>query len=65
MRLQCKSLLPLEEKGELENTLILFTADHGDLVGDFGGVFKSNHLNDAIHVPFLMAGGKKPDGGPS
>ena len=46
----------LEEMGQLENTLVLFTADHGDLVGDFGGCFKANHLNGSVRVPFLVAG---------
>jgi len=46
----------LEEKGVLDDTLILFTADHGDLLGDFGSVFKSNHLNGAVRVPFIVCG---------
>lgn len=46
----------LEEIGQLENTLILFTADHGDLIGDFGSVFKGNHLNGSVRVPFIVAG---------
>ena len=46
----------LEQVGQLENTLILFSADHGDLLGDFGSCFKTNHLNGSVRVPFLVAG---------
>ncbi|MCD6365538.1 MAG: sulfatase-like hydrolase/transferase, partial [Planctomycetes bacterium] len=46
----------LEETGRLDNTLILFTADHGDLLGDFGSCFKANQLNGSVRVPYLMAG---------
>lgn len=46
----------LRELGRLDNTIILFTADHGDLLGDFGTFFKVSHLNGSIRVPLLMAG---------
>lgn len=46
----------LEALGQRDNTLILFTADHGDLLGDFGSVFKMNHLNGSVRVPFIVAG---------
>lgn len=46
----------LESTGLLNETLILFTADHGDLLGDFGSCFKTNHLNGSVRVPFLVAG---------
>ncbi len=46
----------LEQDGLLDNTLVLFTADHGDLMGDFGSCFKCNHLNGSVRVPFLAAG---------
>jgi len=46
----------LEKKGLLENTIILFTSDHGDLIGDFGSCFKLNHLNGSVRVPFIVAG---------
>lgn len=46
----------LEKKGLLDNTLILFTADHGDLIGDFGSCFKANHLNGSVRIPFIAAG---------
>jgi arylsulfatase A-like enzyme len=46
----------LEARDLLQDTLILFTADHGDLIGDFGSCFKRNHLNGAVRVPFVVAG---------
>jgi arylsulfatase A-like enzyme len=46
----------LEQAGQLENTLILFSADHGDLLGDFGSCFKANHLNGSVRVPYIVAG---------
>jgi len=46
----------LEETGLLEDTLILFSADHGDLLGDFGAFFKCSHLNGSVRVPMLAAG---------
>ena len=46
----------LEKKGMLDNTLILFSADHGDLIGDFGSCSKANHLNGSVRVPFIVAG---------
>ena len=51
----------LEQQGILDETLILFTADHGDLMGDFGTWFKCNHLNGSVRVPFIATGpGIKP-----
>jgi arylsulfatase A-like enzyme len=49
-------LARLDAIGQRENTLVLFTADHGDLLGDFGSVFKTNHLNGSVRVPFIVAG---------
>lgn len=46
----------LAELGQLDNTLVVFTADHGDLIGDFGSVFKANHLNASVRIPYLVAG---------
>lgn len=49
-------LAHLKQHGLLENTLVLFTADHGDLLGDFGSCFKRNHLNGSVRIPFIAAG---------
>jgi arylsulfatase len=44
----------LESKDLLEDTVILFIADHGDLLGDFGCFFKSCFAAGAEHVPLLV-----------
>ncbi|MBN1352741.1 sulfatase-like hydrolase/transferase [candidate division KSB1 bacterium] len=46
----------LKQTDELDNTLVIFTADHGDLLGDFGACFKRNHLNGSVRIPFIAAG---------
>lgn len=46
----------LEQAGVLEDTIILYTADHGDLLGDFGCFFKCSMFQGSVQVPFLIAG---------
>ncbi len=47
-------LKALEEMGIAENTIVVYTADHGDLMGDFGGFFKCNFLEGAAHIPMIV-----------
>jgi arylsulfatase len=47
----------LERRGQLDNTLFVFTSDHGDCLGDHGNVYKfTTHYDSVIRVPFIMAG---------
>ena len=53
----------LEEAGVSDNTLIAFVADHGDMLGDFGLFFKSNHYNGSVRVPYMLSWpGHLPEG---
>ena len=45
----------LEEQGELDNTLIVFGSDHGDLCGDHGGISKgTNYYEGVMRLPCIM-----------
>ncbi|MCC2683493.1 MAG: hypothetical protein K0R75_392 [Paenibacillaceae bacterium] len=45
----------LRKTGEYDNTLILFTSDHGDFMGDFGLVHKGQYLSEVLmRVPFIL-----------
>ena len=46
-------------RGELENTIIVHTSDHGEMNGDYGLIYKSNFLNGAVRIPLLV---RTPDG---
>lgn len=39
---------------EAENTLIVFSSDHGELLGDYGSFGKRTMLDPAARVPFIL-----------
>ena len=46
----------LEARGQLANTDVFFTTDHGELQGDFGLLFKGPYHVDALmRLPFIWA----------
>ena len=46
----------LEEIGELDNTIVVVTADHGDMLGERGLWYKMNFFEHSARVPLVMAG---------
>lgn len=48
-------LKEIEGRGELDRTVILFTSDHGEMNGDYDLIHKSNFLNPAVRVPFIVS----------
>ncbi len=49
-------LKTLEKRGFLENTVIVFTSDHGDNLGDFGIWDKRRFFEQCVGVPLICAG---------
>jgi len=47
-------LAALEEMGQLDNTLILFTSDHGEFLGDYDCFGKRSMLDAAARVPLIV-----------
>ena len=45
----------LKRKGVLENTVIIFSSDHGDYLGDHGLIGKGSYYEAACHVPMLVS----------
>jgi arylsulfatase A-like enzyme len=46
----------LDARQLLDNTVILYTSDHGDCAGDHGRWGKINLYEGSVHVPFIAAG---------
>ena len=44
----------LHKTGLAENTIFLFSADHGDLLGSQGGMHKQQPFDECARVPFLL-----------
>ena len=52
----------LTRRGLWDNTLVVFTSDHGDMLGDFGKLGKGNFREPVIRVPFIVV---PPGGSPA
>ena len=46
----------LKQSGQSENTIVVFTSDHGDMMGERGLYFKKCFFEWAMRVPLVMAG---------
>ncbi len=46
----------LREEGLLDDMVIMFTADHGEMLGDFGLYAKRMHYEGASRVPMILMG---------
>ena len=44
----------LERQGELDNTLIVYAADHGELLGDYGSFGKRCFYDPSARVPLIV-----------
>ncbi len=44
----------LQTMGILDNTLILYTSDHGEMMGDHGDAAKSSFYHSASDIPFIV-----------
>ena len=50
-----KVIYELKSKNLYENTIIVFTADHGDFAGEHGLMFKNIGIYESIHrIPFII-----------
>jgi arylsulfatase A-like enzyme len=53
----------LERTGQAENTIIVFTSDHGDMMGDHGLLWKAFYtFQGCIRLPFIVAAPGQPGG---
>ncbi len=57
-----KIIAALEAAGTLDDTLIIFTSDHGDALGDHGLPYKGFFYDPMAHVPLIMRGPGVPGG---
>lgn len=55
----------LREEGILENTVIMFTSDHGDMLGEHGLLMKSVFYESSANVPMIVVEPAGNASGPS
>ena len=50
-----RMLNALEQTGQAENTIVIFTTDHGEMLGDHGVYLKGPYFYEGtVHVPLIM-----------
>ena len=52
----------LEQQGTLKDTVIIYTADHGEMLGEHGLWLKRALYEGAARIPLFMAGAGLPEG---
>jgi len=55
----------VRERGELENTLIIYASDHGEMLGDHGRWGKQTWYTPSVGVPLIVAGPEEIEGATS
>jgi arylsulfatase A-like enzyme len=55
-------LAALEASGQADNTLIIYTSDHGLAIGSHGLMGKQNQYDHSVRAPFIVAGPGVPAG---
>ena len=55
-------LAALEESGQADDTVVIFTSDHGLAMGSHGLMGKQNHYDHSIRAPFIVKGPGVPAG---
>ena len=53
----------LDRKGMLENSVIVFTSDHGDNLGDHGLVYKGTMYDTVLRIPMIVWSPGRYEGG--
>lgn len=51
----------LKIQGLYDNTLIVFTSDHGEMLGDHHLVFKGTTFDEVVRVPFILSHSSIPE----
>ncbi len=52
----------LDDRGILQDTVVIFTSDHGDFMGDHGLMLKHGiHYEGVLRVPFIWSDPDRPD----
>lgn len=47
-------LKTLEETGQADNTIVIFTSDHGEMAGSHGRMYKNVPHEESVRVPFFV-----------
>jgi arylsulfatase A-like enzyme len=56
-------LAAVERAGQLDNTIVVFTADHGDMMGDHGLMLKGRmHYRGTLQVPMVIVDPRRAPG---